>query len=396
MHRSPRHLGVVGALAAALVMASLAPVSATWAPTEVIRSISAGELLTVEDMAGLGSRVLVGWEQEGATQKAFMRWSLDGGSTWKATRRLDTRPIREVQVDTCKGWAWGVAGLHVPEAPAGEWLVSLNGYKMNGSPYESSILTISGQSRTPDIACVGGKRLAVAWFKKVSGSFRVKLFSRGVLPDVLGDPPPEVKRDLGVGRRQRGLSVAATKDRIYIAWFTGDVLKLARYAVGAGPDFPLSYLGTQSLGTYQYGMFPRLGAAGNRVALAFMNKADLVVRVSGNQGANWGSLRTLRDEPFPSEIGASPTNVDIRGSRILVSGIEEGGIETPSGKGFLYQSNDGGGSWALVTGSVKNGSRVVGAFMSPGGVTKHAMAWEDALNFEASLGPQSLRFRRQS
>lgn len=396
MHPSPRHLATIGALTAALVLTSLAPVSAAWAPTKIIRSISAGELLTAEDMAGLGSRVLVGWEQEGATQKAFMRWSLDGGNTWKATRRLDTRPIRELQVDTCKGWAWGVAGLHVPEAPAGEWLISLDGYKMNGSPHEASILTLSGQSRTPDIACAGGKRLAVAWFRKVSGGHRVKFFSRGILLNPLGDNPPEVKHDLGMGNLQRGLSVAATKDRIYVAWFKGDNLMLRRYGVGAAPNFPITHLGTQSLGSYQYGNYPRLGAAGGRVALAYMNRADLVVRVSANRGVSWGAQRTLRDEPFPSEIAASPTNVDVRGSRILVSGIEQGGIETPSGKGFLYQSNDGGGSWAQVTGSVKNGSRVVGAFMSPGGVTKRAMAWDDALNFEASLGPQELRFRRQS
>jgi hypothetical protein len=396
MRRTIGRPGLILAVIAALLGGGAAPAIAAWEPTRTLRNVPGGELLSVADMAGLGRRAVVGWQEEGSPRRAYLRWSTDSGSSWGSITPLDGGARRELAVDTCGAYAWAVSGLRVAAAPAGEWLVVLDGFEMDGPVVESSLLTLLGQARKPDIACAGGRRLAVAWLQKVGGSHRLKVFTRALFPVFTGSAAQERSFDLGKANLRRGLAVAATKDRIHVAWFTGIVLKHKSFRVGGAPDFGVTPLPTRSLGSFRYGFAPKLGAAGRRVVLAMMNRADLVARVSSDRGGSWGPQRTLLDEPFPSEIGAGPTNADVRGRRLLVSGVEIGGFETLDGRGFLYESPNGGRSWARVKGSLRRGSAVVGAYLSPGASTKAAMAWDDSLGFEAGMGPQSLRFRRQS
>lgn len=396
MRRTWHRHGLIVTVIGSLLITTAGAASAAWDPTKVLRNVPGGELLSVADMAGLGRRAVVGWHEEGSPRRAYLRWSVDEGASWGSIMPLDAGARRELQVDTCGAWAWAVSGLHAAAAPAGEWLVVLDGLEMEGSVVESSLLTLSGQARKPDIACAGGRRLAVAWLQKVGGSHRLKLFTRALFPVFTGSAAQDRSFDLGKANLRRGLAVAATKDRIHVAWFSGRTLKHKRFRVGGAPDFVVTPLPTRSLGGFRYGFAPTLGAAGQRVVLAMTNRADLVARVSSDMGNSWGPSRTLLNEPFPSEIGAGPTNADIRGRRILVSGVEIGGFELPDGRGFLYQSRDGGLSWSRLKGSLRRGSAVVGAYLSPGGVTKAALAWDDSLGFEAGTGPQSLRFRRQS
>ena len=394
--RRTRRPGLILAIVAALVGAGALPAAAAWAPTRTLREVPGGELLSVADMAGLGRRAVVGWEEEGSPRRAYLRWSSDSGNSWDATTQLDGGARRELQVDTCGAYAWAVSGLHAVAAPAGEWLVVLDGFEMDGAVFESSLVSLSGRARRPDVACVGAQRLAVAWLQKVAGGYRLKIFTRALFPIFTGSAVEERSFDLGKASLRRGLAVAATQDRIHVAWFSGTTLRHKAFRVAGAPDYAVTPLPTRSLGSFRYGSTPKLGAAGRRVVLSMTNRADLVARASRDRGATWGPLRTLRDEPFPSEIGAGPTNADVRGRRLLVSGVEIGGIELPDGRGFLYESRDGGSSWSRVRGSVRRGSSVVGGYLSPGGATKAALAWDDSLGFEAGMGPQSLRFRRQS
>jgi hypothetical protein len=391
----PRRLGLAVALVGGLLLTTLGPTVAAWDPAQVLRSVPGGTLLSVQDMAALGSKVVVGWQEEDGQPRSLVRWTTDAGANWSSETALDTRARRELKVDTCAGRAWATSALHDPGARAGEWLIVIDGLEMDGPGEESSLASVNGQGRKPDIACAGNKRLAVAWFRKVRSGHRVKLFSRGAAQPI-EDAPPEIARDLGRGSLRKGISVAATADRVYVAFFRGERLDIHRFAIGPAPEHSITPLSTSTLGPLPYAANPVIAASGARVVLAYTNRADLVARVSTDRGATWGRQRTLRDEPFPSEMGAFPTNVDVRGRRVLVSGVEVAGLETPSGKGFLYGSRNGGGRWSLMAGSSKGGAKVVGALMAPGGTTKMVQAWDGSLVLEAGSDPQKLRFRRQT
>ena len=84
-------------------------------------------------------------------------------------------------------------------------------------------------ARRPDVACVANTELAVAWFERLdSGGYKVVL-ETGTPSGA--DPPPNGSR-WAAGSPSRGLSVAVTSDRVYVAWFQGSTLKVRRYRIG--------------------------------------------------------------------------------------------------------------------------------------------------------------------
>ena len=153
--------------------------------------------------------------------------------------------------------------LHAPDSPPHEWEVVLIGRSVDGLVTEGQLLTFGGEAREPDVACVGTRRLASAWFQKSGDTWRVKVHARPVFLDPEGDTVPEQSFDLGTGELGRGLAIAATKDMVYVAWFQGTALKLRRFSVGAGPAYLLSSLGTSTLGTLARAGDVELGAQGS-------------------------------------------------------------------------------------------------------------------------------------
>lgn len=276
----------------------------------------------------------------------------------------------------CDGWAWAVTGVHTPSSPAGEWLVGLYGHQLTGGFYESGVVTLSGVARKPDVACAGSRRLAVAWFQKVGGSWHVKLFTRVAARTT--DDPPERRFDLGAGDVNSGLAVTATAKRIVVSWFAGHRLKVKRFSLGAGAAVPVSPLATQDLGHLPYAAMPELDANGAQVVLAYTNRADLVVRQSTDGGVSFGGQRRLLDEPFPSEVGAFPTGVDVRGPEVLVEAAEIGGVQTFFETGYGFLSLNGGISWSQV--STHDGGLQVGALYVASGITRVAEAWDESVD----------------
>ena len=93
---------------------------------------------------------------------------------------------------------------------------------------------------------------------------------------------------------------------------------------------------------------------------------------------SFGSAQTLRNEPFPSEIGALPTTVAVHGSRVAIGALEIGGIDGPVGKGLGYRSTNSGSSYSHV--STRSQGKLVAGLLTVGGVYKYAEAWDQSIS----------------
>ena len=380
----------IGGLSAVLVLSGSA-LAGGWTSPIILRATDPGVPLVAGDLATQGSHVVAGWTEAAA---GYVRWSVDGGDGFDATHQLDARPTKGMAVDTCDGWAWAAATLRTTASPPHQWHVALNGWVLSGPSYERSQITHGGVSRDVDLACVGDRRLALAYLQKVSGHWRLKVFSR-TASRTFGDDPPDQAFDLGVVASPGGLAIAATNDRVYVTWFAAGAQHLKRFDVAAGPHAMLSARPTQLLSDHGYQFTPKIAADGSRVVIAWTDHADLVARVSTNGGTAWGPRRILEDMPFPSEVGSWPTNADIDGSRIIVGGGIVGG-STPqdfSGEGFVDRSLNDGAGWARVPGTRHADGRALGAYVRIGGVPRVAVTWDQ---WVANPLVERLRFGRQS
>jgi hypothetical protein len=235
--------------------------------------------------------------------------------------------------------------------------------------------------RGPDIACAGS-RLAIAWFQKVAGVWKVRLQARGVSGGIT-----TYQSTLGRGAPSRGLAVAGTPERLYVAWYQGDRLKLRRFSIGGGPQAQLTSLGTSIIGGADDGSRPRLAAAGERVGLAYTRTGDTYARVSTNQAASFGTHRRLVADAF--EITTEASHVDVRGSAVIVAASVS---FIGTGWGFLYRTRNDGASWSEVPGSRRTGGVMVAAFGTRDGAARIVESWDTSYS---SPSQERVRFRRQ-
>lgn len=379
-----RHASFALVLATTLALVVPAAASAdTFSGTTTLSQLEDDKEVTVTDVAARGRNVVVGWEEspEVGNRRVFIRSSTNGGASFGPRIRLDTRSQREIRVDVCGGYSWATSGLSVP----GSWLVALDKRSLTSSEVEQSVLTTSGIARRPDVAC-GGERLIVAWFQQSGGVWRVKLHARGVHDQAKGNALPPFDADLGTGDMVRGLAVAATSDRVYVAWYRGNDLRVRRYSIGSGSKRKLTALGTTTFSMPSASVV-HLGANGSRVAVTYWRNSGARVRVSTNKGSSWGSQRTLATAE--AEAAVIPSSITIRGSTIIaaLSFAFDGG-----GSGVVTRSTNGSGTgWSPVSGSSRSGGRMVAALSSPSGTTRIVQAWDQSLRPGVT---QRVRFRR--
>jgi hypothetical protein len=115
----------------AMVLATALPVSAaTFGSTKVLRTAAGGTEIRVGDIAARGAGVVVGWQENapGGVKRVWMRRSADGGATFRPAQRLDSRQSRDIEVETCDGWAFGAFTFR----ESGAWLVGLHKHALTG------------------------------------------------------------------------------------------------------------------------------------------------------------------------------------------------------------------------------------------------------------------------
>lgn len=373
--------------ACALTLAVTAAPALAFEPSVLVRSGEPGEHMVVTDLAARGDDLAVSIDrQDGSDRFVGFHWSANGGADWDSEGIGGGGGVRESQVTACAGHA--VLIYRSAESdPATSWRIGTFAYPFAGGSGTAFSWTTAGDSRQPDVACVANRELVAAWFQKSGSSSVVKVKTRVVEGT---DSSPQ-SFTLGTGKVNKGLAIATSSTRVYVAWFSGDQLKLTRFSISGASHHDLTRLGTSTIATLPYAYAPEIGADGDRVVIAYSDRADLKVRGSTNRGVSWGSALVVRDEPFPSEQGAYPMNVAFKGSRVAIGAVEIGGIDLPlNGKGLGYLSTNGGASYTKV--SMHSGGRTVAGLVKVGSAYRYAEAWDQSVSDPES---EVVRYRRQ-
>ena len=386
MHRSLRT--ALPAAIASLVIAT-SPAAAFQPSVEVVDFTGTDWTGHTTDLAQRGDRLVATWDLELGWPSVGIRWSDDAGLSWDTGDTITSgmTPYVESQASVCAGRA--IAAYAVLFDGATRY-IGTYAKTFALPPFESPPRQWSDSgviARRPDVACVANAELAVAWFERLDdGGYKVVLET-----GTPSGPDPSAQRlSLGSGSPSRGLSVAVTSDRVYVAWFQGSTLKVRRYRISASSAHTLTSLGTTTIGTFQGGTTPKIGADGAKVVVAYTHGADLKVRRSTNRGVSFGSATTIRNLPDASEVGALATTVWVKGDLVALGTIDVGGIDTLYGDGRGYKSTNGGVSFSRLT--THTGGRVLATVVRPASTYRWAEVWDQSFDQE---GPGLVRFRRQ-
>ena len=370
-----------------VIPVGLVAVAITAAPTFAFQpsvTLPLGPMLIhpkATDLAARGDSVAVSVDATDAGEPVTdLSWSSDGGVTFDDQIVFGPDAARESQATICHDAA--VMAYAARVVVGGIWRIETFHADLSDTIMGSHSWTTTGLSRKPDVACVRDTEEAVAWFQKHGSKYDVHLGAAKP-----GDDPSPQAFDLGTGSVSRGLAVASSSSRVYVAWFHGNDLRLRRYSIGSAPNYSLHALGTSTIATLKYGNTPRLGADGDRVILSYMDKADLKVRRSTDRGVSFGGARTLINEPFPSEVGAAPTTVAVKGSRVAIGVVE---VNETSGRGLGFLSTNGGSSY--VKQSTHTGGKTVAGLVNIGSTYRYAEAWDQQFSQPAT---ELVRVRRQ-
>jgi hypothetical protein len=353
-------------------------------PTVTALVANEGDSLTGTDLATRGGDVAVSTDRIVAGERVVdLASSTNAGATWAHELVYGSGgAARESQATMCAGRAFMVYA--VPDGlPPSEWLLWTYSRDLSSPIVGGQRWTSSGVARKPDIACVKNVNLVVARFQQQGGGYDLKV----QVKSTVADDPWSQSFDLGSASMGRGLSVASTASRVYVAWFHGDDLRVRRFSIGSSGHHALTSLDTRTIATLAHGTDPRIGADGDRVVIAYMDKADLKVRRSGDKGVSFGSAKTLLNEPYPSEVAARPTTVAVQGSRVAIGALETS-ESTGTGIGFL--STNGGSSYSQQVGH--GGGRVLAGLVTVSGNIKYAEAWDQSI---AAPSKPKLFFHRQ-
>lgn len=396
-HRTVLRTGTAALFGVALASAP----AAAWQPTTISADLPSTEVGTLTDMAARNQRVAVSFDvsypaggpSSGPGVDSYdnaggVAWSTNSGATWFSNEiDLANKPT-EPAVTICKGHV--VLMMVVQPSGSGTYGIYQHGINISDQTVALRYWSENPQHRRvrhPDIACIANEMFAVAWFQeKAGGDYTVKLRTGNQRVNHLSSV-----LDLGAGSPGKGLSVAATADRVYVSWFSGTKLRLARYRIGSAPSYTLTKLGTSTITTLTDGTSPEIGADGSRVVLAYSSNRDLKVRRSTNKGVSFGGSKTLWDLPAASALTARPITVAVAGNHVAIGGAELTSSSPRSGSGIGFESTDGGSNYTWVSHHVEG--KVVTALVEVGDSWHYAEAWDQTVETQGT--GTLIRYRRE-
>jgi hypothetical protein len=374
----------MGALVAALAIVTLAaPASAGDTATQILRAAPPGTALTVGDLAADRNLGVV-WQESGPTgPRSFLRWSVDGGGFEPTIGLRKGRAARHPRVAACGAEFFAVSTWPTANGPK----VGLDYPALEGGKLFSPFIMSLGAGKRPDVTCVG-QWYAVAWFDTSASPARVRVRTN-LMTDACAEPClAGGEYDLGPGHPGRGVRISATeaadgRTDFHITWMRQDRVRYSRITViSPADDGNVNVRPTVDLVRDATAAFPHIDSDGRRVALAYTQGGDTLMRYSVDRGVTFGAPTTVVEAPCKDcEAGSYPLSIDVSGPRILVEAVVVDSAATGS-VGSL--SLDGGDHWCDT--SRRPNARQVGIFAQVGDI---AEAWDKS--FGAT--PRKLRFR---
>jgi hypothetical protein len=347
-----------------------------------LRTLKSGDGLTLYDADFSGHNVAAAWQRtDGTTSRVGFNVSDDNGNDFSEPPVIPD--ARQPAIDQCDGWEPNAA---YAEHIGSNWVIQHTVFESFDSSFTSQVGQNTGNQHDPDIACAGG-RVFVSWFKKVSGGDRLfvahaERFGEGFgAPILLGsDGDPVFFADM---------AIAGVSDFAYVAYrlSSGD-LRFKRWSVGGSPNYPVAGFASTIIGpgtSAEPAFEPVIAAYGDKVAVAWMTCDAVVARVSNNNGATWGPIRTLIEHAAcDGDFIAAPNSIAIRGSRIAVE-YSSAGIVGDGDESLIRTTSDFASFSDDMIASVGHVEHLVG-YLQVAGNTKLAAVFQRGDN---------IRFRRQ-
>ncbi len=302
----------VAVLAVLAITGNAVAASPSWTGLKTLHS---GDGLTLHDADFSGHNVAVAWQEAaGNTSRVGFDFSDDNGADFSEPPLIPD--ARQPAIDQCDGWEPNAA---YAEKMGSSWVIQHTVFESFDSSLTSQVGQNTGNQHDPDIACAGG-RVFVSWFRKVSGGDR--LYVAHAERFELDYSSPILLGSDGDVAVSADMAIAGVSDFAYVAYrlASGD-LRFKRWSVGGSPDYPVGAFASMIIGpgTPDEPAFePVIAAYGDKVAVAWMTCSGVVARVSNNNGATWGPIRTLVELGGCDGVFLAPNSINIRGSRIAL------------------------------------------------------------------------------
>lgn len=331
-----RSMAIPLAVLGSLTLATSVVAAPTWTPATTLRTSND---IALSDADFSNRNVAAAWDEPGPTHREVgIRTSVDSGTAFGPTSFF--AESRQPAVDICGGSELNAVMAH--RIGPGNWFIEHAQGSIDGDAFLTTpVAPSAGVQKFPDVACAGG-RIFVSWFERGGSSDELRI-AHGLRTGGGFGPPMSLgfDSDTFFGR---SLAVAGVDGMAYAAYArTGGDLRLARWAVGSGPAFAVTPLGTQIIADATRNDPADdvvIAAAGNKVAVAWFRCDEIQARVSNDRGQTWGPIQTLvQHAACGGDFFAFPTFIDTRGGKIAVT-YHAAGIPNFSAVGLIRTSND--------------------------------------------------------
>ena len=384
------------ALGAVLTLSATVLAEAGYSRPITLRTAPAGAGLELEDIAATGRRISVVWEEiQGEDSLVRVRTSTDGGGTFRPQRLVDDRHASSASTDVCAGHAWVAHSFRLPGHPSDSDGLIVAGLALSGPGKGGELIVESGGSQDvdeTDFACVGHRRRGVAWVDRdFEGTSTVHVRFLPFTRDVEGPAPREVERSFPASGLT-SVALAAAGNRVWLAWETANSrIRIKPFDVGPAPDFAVTARPAVTLSdSGRTTGSVAIGAAGQRLLVAYGIDTDTFARLSTDRAASFGPRRKLLDGIDGGDLITTAMSADVRGDRAVVHAAELGGLEELVTIAHRFRSSDDGMSWSDAQRD-SDGFRM-GALSAVPGATRLVEAWDRSTS---DADPKRIRFHRQ-
>ena len=312
-----RFASVPLAIASVLILATnVVAAPPTWTSATTLRN---ADDISLGDADFSNQNVAVAWDEPDSPREVGIRTSVDAGSGFGPISWFGGS--RQPAVDVCGGAELNAVMAH--KFGPGNWFIehaqgSIDGV---GGFLTTPVAPSDGIQKHPDVTCAGG-RLFVSWLEEESTGDRLFVAHGRRTGGGFSSPI-----NLGFDSETffgHSLAVAGVSNMAYAAYArTGGDLRLMRWGIGSGPNYPVTSLGEVILDDATRNdpaIQTVIAAAGDKVAVAWTRCDAVYARVSNDRGQTWGPIRELIGHAAcGGDFFASPLSIAVNGRRIAVA-----------------------------------------------------------------------------